>query len=374
MLERPGSAAAAASLLAAAAADGRSVRPVGAGTKLAWAAPGPADVDVSSAALGELLEHNAGDLTAVMQPGLPLARAQAAFAAEGQMLALDPPDRDGAATLGGVVATADSGPLRHRYGGVRDLILGVQVALSDGTVARAGSKVIKNVAGYDLAKLMAGSRGTLGFVTEATFRLHPRPAGTATARGTTGAPATLAAAARALARSRLELESLDLRWQDGAGALLARAAGRAAGAQAQAAAERMVGAGLEAERHEGDDEELWAAQRAGQHGGVVLKVSGVPARLGDAIAAAAEAGATLVGRAALGLWWLTLPADAPAEAVERVRRRLAPCPCLLLDAPGELRAAVDPWGVPTGGEVELMRAVKRRFDEAGVLPGGPWPG
>ena len=101
-----------------------------------------------------------GDLTAVLEPGVLLADAQATFAKAGQMLALDPPD--GGATVGGVVATADTGPLRARYGGPRDLVVGMRVALSDGTLAKSGGKVIKNVAGYDIAKLFAGSFGTLG--------------------------------------------------------------------------------------------------------------------------------------------------------------------------------------------------------------------
>ena len=150
--------------------------------------------------MAKILEHNVGDLTAVLQAGVPLAEAQAAFAAEGQMLALDPPLGEGdAATVGGMVATADSGPLRHRYGGVRDLIVGISLALSDGTLAKAGSKVIKNVAGYDLAKLFTGSQGTLGLIVTVTVRLHPKADGTATAVGASDDPEQLAKAATALA-------------------------------------------------------------------------------------------------------------------------------------------------------------------------------
>ena len=97
-----------------------------------------------------------------MQAGLPLAKAQKAFAKHDQELLLDPPDAGGKATLGGVIAAGDSGPLRTRYGGPRDLVLGVQVALSDGQTARAGGRVIKNVAGYDLSKLYTGSLARLG--------------------------------------------------------------------------------------------------------------------------------------------------------------------------------------------------------------------
>src|SRR5205085_3739449 len=128
--------------------------------------------------LARLVEHNVGDFTAILEAGTPFSEAQAAFAEHGQALAWDPPVSE-ASTVGGIMATNDSGPLRHRYGGVRDLVVGVTVVLSDGTIARAGGKVIKNVAGYDLGKLFAGAFGTLGLIAEITVRLHPRPAHTA---------------------------------------------------------------------------------------------------------------------------------------------------------------------------------------------------
>ncbi|MDW5598713.1 FAD-binding protein, partial [Conexibacter stalactiti] len=213
--------------------DAGAVRIRGGGTKLAWGRPVAADAELRTARLDALVAHNAGDLTAVVQAGLPLARAQAELAAAGQMLALDPPD--GGATIGGVVATGDSGPLRHRYGAPRDLVLGVQVALPDGTVARAGSQVIKNVAGYDLAKLMSGACGTLGLLTELTVRLHPRPEACCTAVGRGGEPHAVARAASALAHLPLEADALDLRWEGEEGAVLARFGGRAAPARGAAA-------------------------------------------------------------------------------------------------------------------------------------------
>ncbi|MDQ3858871.1 MAG: FAD-binding oxidoreductase, partial [Actinomycetota bacterium] len=219
----PSSARETAALLAEAGRDGLTVRPRGGGTKLAWGAPAPEpDVELTTARLDRIVEHNAGDLTAVLQAGVRMADAQAAFAEVGQMLALDPPldasnslllGSERSATVGGVVATADAGPLRHRYGAPRDLLLGVTVALSDGTVARAGGKVIKNVAGYDLAKLFAGSFGTLGVVVEVVVRLHPRPRATATAVGAGDDPGALARAAGRLGGLPLELEALDVTWR-----------------------------------------------------------------------------------------------------------------------------------------------------------------
>lgn len=171
------------------------------------------------------MAYDPGDLTAVLRAGLPLARAQQAFAEHAQALALDPPDPGGAATIGGVVATADSGPWRHRHGSARDLVLGATVALADGTLAKTGSRVIKNVAGYDLAKLYAGSFGTLGTIVEVVVRLHPLPASTATVVARAAEPGALARGAAALGAEPLELEALDVRWTPDGGAILARAGG-----------------------------------------------------------------------------------------------------------------------------------------------------
>lgn len=343
--------------------DAGPVRIRGGGTKRDWGRPvSGAVTELRTARLGELVAHHAGDLTAVVQAGLPLREAQAVFAAAGQRLALDPPDRG--ATIGGVVATGDSGPLRHRYGAPRDLVLGVQVALPDGTVARAGSQVIKNVAGYDLAKLMAGACGTLGLICELTVRLHPIPDGTCTlvARGTD--PRALAAAGSALAHLPLEAEALDLRWESGEGLVLARFAGRAARDHAAAAARVLA---LDCDLV-ADDDALWAGQRERQRGGCVVRVSATQRRLGDVLAAARDAGATAVARVAFGLAWLRLPdddGDVQAASVQRLRATLAPSPCVLVSGSHALRTHVDPWGGIDAGRFALMARVKERFDPAG---------
>ncbi len=368
-VERPSSAQEVAALLA----QGRRARAVGGGTKLNWGALGAApEVEISTSGLDALVEHNEGDLTAVLQAGLPLARAQATFAQKGQRLCLDPPDGGGLATVGGVVATGDSGPLRHRYGAARDMILGVRVALPDGTVARAGSNVIKNVAGYDLAKLMCGALGTLGVVTEVTVRLHPLPEGTVTAVGRSNDRRRLAGAARALARSPLELESLDLRWDgpEHGGAVLARAVGRAPEDTAEAVAGTMRESGLQSELLK-EEEAIWAEQRARQraaNGGAVVRVSALPAALEQVLDAAPSA----VARAGLGLAWVRIAED-PAGLAE-LRERLAPAACVLLDAPDQMRAAVDPWGVSEGAELSLLRRVKERFDPGAVCNPGRFVG
>jgi glycolate oxidase FAD binding subunit len=352
-----------------------SARIVGAGTKLGWGRPVAAPtVELSTAALDRVLEHNEGDLTAVLQAGVPLARAQEQFASAGQMLALDPP-LAGGATIGGVVATGDSGPLRHRYGAARDLVLGVTVALSDGSVARAGGKVIKNVAGYDLAKLFAGSFGTLGAIVEVAVRLHPmRP--TASAEGHGDDPDAVAAAASALAHSQLEAQALDVAWRGGRGGVLARFAGAEAVPQAEAARRKLEECGLEATVIE-DDAAAWEAQRAAQRGELVVRVSALQTRLEDVLRETDRLGGGVVGRAALGVCWVSLPAEAGADGVRSLRASLAPSTCVVLDAPDDVRAEVDPWGFDEAGggaTLELMRRAKARFDPNGVCSPGVFVG
>ena len=346
------------SALAAAAEAGTPVRFRGGGTKQVWAPAAPAGtVELSTAGLAEIVEHNAGDLTAVLGVGVPLAEAQALFAKEGQRLALDPPD--GGATIGGVVASGDTGPLRGRYGGPRDLVVGMRVALSDGTLAKSGGKVIKNVAGYDIAKLFAGSFGTLGAIVEVSVRLHPVAPETATAVGEARNAEELARGAGAVGQSPLEHHGIDVRWRGGRGAVLARFAGATPRPQAEAAAKLLSAEGLATEIVD-DDEPLWDEQRAAQRGPLVLKVSSLPTRLPELLRTADELGGSVVGRAALGLSWLRLE-EASAQAVEQLRRDFI---AAVQDRPPDLD--VDPAGPIDEGVRTLMARVKERFDPAGV--------
>ncbi len=360
------SAAEVAERLARCAGEGRPVRIAGGGTRSGWGRPIGGAEELSTRGLDEIVEHSPGDFTAVLGAGVPVARAQAQFAEAGQMLGLDPPPAPGA-TIGGLVATADSGPRRHHYGPPRDLVIGATVALPDGTVAKAGGKVIKNVAGYDLPKVMSGAFGTLGVIVEVAVRLHPLPEATATARLQSGDPDELARAAAELAHRPLELDSLDVRYAAGEGAILARFAGATAAARASA---------LDGFEVIEDDESLWEAQRAGQRAagdGVVIRVSALPTDLPDVLRAADELGAGVVGRAGVGVSFLSLPA-ADADAIEQLRADLAPSACTMLDAPAALRAAVDPWGLPEGGELALARRLKERFDPARVCNPGLFVG
>lgn len=322
---------------------------------------------LSTGKLNRVLEHNPGDFTAVLEAGVPLAEAQARFEEKGQWLALDPPP---GGTIGGLVATADSGPARHRYGGVRDLVIGITVVLSDGTVARAGGKVIKNVAGYDLAKLFAGSYGTLGLIAEVAVRLHPLPLRTATVAGRSGDPAQLQAVAQRVGRRPLEATCVDVAWSGHSGQILVRFGGHTAQQRAHNAEELLDG--LDDIAVGTDDSEIWAEQRFRQRSpeGLTLKISGRPTDTATVLELARDTGATVVGRAALGLFWLSGPAT--AEFVAEVRAALAPRACSIGD--GIVPDGVDRWPVPDAGALEVMRRVKARFDPARIFRPGTFVG
>src|SRR5436190_8726846 len=171
----PGTARELAEILRLSNEAGLAVIPRGNGTKLGWGnSPARADLILSTVRMTEIIEHAWADLTVTVEAGCTIQRLQETLGQHGQRLALDPlwPEK---ATVGGVLSTNDSGALRLRFGALRDLIIGVTIALPDGTLASSGGKVVKNVAGYDLPKLVTGSLGTLGVITRAVFRLHPLP-------------------------------------------------------------------------------------------------------------------------------------------------------------------------------------------------------
>ncbi|MDA0173141.1 FAD-binding oxidoreductase [Solirubrobacter taibaiensis] len=326
----------------------KPVRPVGGGTKR-WL-PVREEEPLETGGLNRILEHNVGDFTAVLEAGVRFAEAQQAFAEHGQRLAWDPPD-PGGATIGGIVATADSGPLRHRYGGVRDLVVGINVVLSDGTIAKAGGKVIKNVAGYDVAKLFAGSFGTLGLIASVSVRLHPLPDRTATVVIDHHNPDQLLEDVLQLSRRPLEADKFDVTWTGGHGRILMGFSGASA----------LDQAGRVGTIHDVD----WDEVRGLQRGAVVVKVSGRPTDLPRVIRTADSHSGTVVSRAALGLSWIGLQS---ADSVAAIREELAPRHCTVLDG-----AADGQWPVDVAGQV-VMERLKARFDPARIFRPGSFVG
>jgi glycolate oxidase FAD binding subunit len=243
------------------------------------------------------------------------------------------------------------------------------VALSDGTIAHSGGRVIKNVAGYDLGKLFAGSFGTLGLIVSVNVRLHPLPAAMATATGTSGDSHVLAAAARGLSSTPLELAALDVAWDAGEGAVLARCDGPQAARRGQRAARMMQELGLQDVQVAADDAPLWEAQRQGQRSSerALVRITARPSGLAAVLLAVQTCEASLVGRAALGTMFVELEPD----AVVPLREQLTPgTTATILDAPDSLRAELDPWGASERTAVELMRRIKARFDPAGTCNPG----
>src|SRR5581483_8044153 len=167
------------------------------------------DVVLSTHGFERILEHEPGDFTCTVEAGVRLADLNARLAEHGQLFALDPP---GNPTLGACVAANLSGPRRHRYGTARDLVLGVTVVLADGTIASAGGKVVKNVAGYDLGKLFCGSEGRLGLIARLALRLHSRPDSARTLAVPVESPADAQAKALAILGSPLAPCALDVHW------------------------------------------------------------------------------------------------------------------------------------------------------------------
>jgi len=152
----------------------------GSGSKLHWGGLAQEiQVVISTARMNRLIEHAVGDMTVTVEAGMRFAELQALLAKSGQFLTADPAYAH-TATLGGIVATADTGALRQRYGGIREFLIGISLVRTDGQAAKAGGRVVKNVAGYDLMKLFTGSYGTLGAISELTFRLYPLPAASQT--------------------------------------------------------------------------------------------------------------------------------------------------------------------------------------------------
>jgi glycolate oxidase FAD binding subunit len=265
--------------------------------------------DLTTEGLHRILEHEAGDLTCTVEAGVRLSSLQGALAPYGQRLSLDPP---GDPTIGALLAENLSGPLRHRFGAPRDLVLGATLVLADGTIASSGGKVVKNVAGYDLARLVCGSRGRLALVARASFRLHPMAEAAQTLAVETDDAASVV---YTLLRSQLQPSALDVLHPGG---VLVLFEGSPAAVRAQVNAARALAGGAEV------GAEAWDTSRSRQ-AAASGRVRFAPGRLADMLAELDEA----VLRPAAGVAYTTnnvSHGDDPAVAalVERIRHELDP--------------------------------------------------
>jgi glycolate oxidase FAD binding subunit len=270
------------------------------------------DVVLSTRMLDRVLEHEAGDLTAVVEAGVRVRDLNERLAAHGQMLALDPPDNP---TIGACVAANLSGPRRHRYGTARDLVLGVTAVLADGTVANSGGKVVKNVAGYDLGKVFCGSEGRLGLIARVALRLHPLPEASRTLAVPVDSAHEAPATARALLHAPLELSALDVVWPGWVAVLIEGS--RAAVDEQFDAARALVEGGEES----GSIWEEAAARQQASNGRLLFapgELTGTLGRLDEAVV-----------RVSAGVAYVREPVPDPRDAaeialVERVRAELDP--------------------------------------------------
>jgi glycolate oxidase FAD binding subunit len=382
----PEDAASLAAKLKWANAEGLAIAVRGAGTKQDWGAPASrADVVLSTLRLNTPVDHVAGDLVATVPAGATLDAVNDILRREKQWLPLDP-GVSHRATIGGIIATNDSGPRRHRYGTPRDLIIGIEIALADGRTAKAGGRVVKNVAGYDLSKLLCGSLGSLAVITSATFKLSPVAPVSRTVVATTGDARRLGALALAIAAAPLSPSTIEI--QSPPHRLLVRFETSPQAAERQTAAARDVCAALGAatEVLSGDAEaQAWQAHE--RHGsgasGTVLKLAILPTDVAEMLARietlAGQQGidCAVAGRGALGVIFVHLGGDLPQQSaiITELRREATARhgSAVLLSGPPDLKAQLGAWG-PIGDAVPIMRAVKSRFDPRGTLnPGrGPW--
>ena len=372
----PADAAECARILAEAARDRRTVRISGSATKSYVGDRAQTDIEIGTSRLAGVIDHEPADLTITVAAGMRFADVASALARAGQFLPLDPPHAD-EATIGGVIAANSNGFWRARYGAVRDLLIGTRIALADGTVARAGGRVVKNVAGYDLDKLLVGSFGTLGVIVEATFKVLPLPAATDGLVARFARPSDAFATAAAVVRGASRVEACVVERGEGTDWRLAVQA-RGSAATVRRAIED---ARREVAARQGEARELAEAlvqmrelpARATE--GALVRVS-LPLAASSAFAETAarlEGLAGLVADAASGVVRVHLVGDDDAVIREAEALLLA---ARVVGGTGRierraehLRSRLPTWPTRPNGDF-LMRRIKDAFDPAGILEPG----
>jgi glycolate oxidase FAD binding subunit len=381
----PGTEQELAKVLKLANAVGLAVIPRGGGTKIEWGnRPERADVILSTARLNRVIEHPWADLTVSVEAGCTIRKLQETVAKHGQRLALDVlwPER---ATVGGVLSTNDSGALRLRFGSLRDLVIGVTLALADGTVASSGGKVVKNVAGYDLPKLVTGAFGTLGVITRAIFRLHPLPRDTRTVSCHTGDLREAQRLVLAIQNSKLAHSALQIgvegETQPRVDVLFE---GTEAGLTPQVEQVKlMTGSAMVTDA--GNDvwnarQEIHSAGKKDKCDVAVVKFASLPAQMAEAIETIARLSVPelrwYVVAQATGIGWVRLEGEVSAmdSALREFRAGLERSGGSLVIAhrPAGI-AHLDAWG-NAGDASPLMSAVKQQFDPGRTLNPGRFVG
>jgi glycolate oxidase FAD binding subunit len=337
---------------------------------------------VSTQQLDRLIAHAVGDLTVTIEAGMKFAQLQEILATADQFLPLDPAYPN-SSTIGGIIATADTGSLRHRYGGVRDLLLGISFVRADGQIAKAGGRVVKNVAGYDMMKLFTGSYGTLGILTEVTLRVYPLPANSGTVI-LTGAIAGLSQAAKSLLASTLtpiavDVLSTELSQQLEIGntpSLVVKFATIPESIEQQSAQLVLIGQalGLNAVCWQGNQAEqlwlgiqtrIWGSAPIGCKFGVRSTAALDMIALLDQLTANTATGVIHLS-SGIGVCALT---DASHIQPLRTNCEAAGGFLSVLQAPVDLKQKIDVWGY-RGNAVPLMREIKQQFDPLGILNPG----
>lgn len=363
---------------------GLTVAPRGRGTKLSWGSP-PSRVDLilSTARLDKIIEHVWADLTVSVEAGCTIQKLQFALAQHGQRLACDPlwPER---ATVGGVLSTNDGGSLRLRFGPLRDLIIGVTIALSDGTLASSGGKVVKNVAGYDLPKLVTGALGTLGVITRAVFRVHPLPHRAKTLSVSAGNLENMQRLILAVQDSKLAHTSLQARVANDADPVVdILFEGTETGIDAQEAQMRELVAAAPVNEGSGSawnaSQEVWNFTDSSSI--ALAKITMLPNATARTIEIVQRLQSThktpwKLTMQATGIAWLRMEAKLENfhAALSDLRRELERAGgSLVIHHQPSAMPAIDAWGQP-GDALPLMRAVKTQFDPRNTLNPGRFVG
>ena len=384
----PGSVEEISELMKLASEGGLTAAPRGSGTKIDLGNP-PRDLDliVSTARMNEIIEHTPGDQVVRVQAGLKLQDLQEQLASSDQMLGIDPPETRAGATVGGIVAANSSGPRRYSYGTVRDLIIGITVVLPDGTIAKAGGKVVKNVAGYDLSKLFTGSLGTLGLIATCNFRLHPKPETSQTVAVELDDTLSAGQAAQTIVHAQLVPSAVELHWSEEQRLLSVLIEGIPSGVEAQAETASYLLKGFGEVRTLADEEvaDLGPLDPPGVGDEeVAIQVSAPPAELtgvlDSALGATERRGVTprITGHAGVGTTYVALSGgdeEARVQVVEELReiwvRRGGSV--VVRKASPSTKKRLEAWG-PVGDYLGLLRRVKDKFDPGGNLNPGRFVG